>query len=196
MSNTSTGLGELAKAMVLAQAEMPPITLDSKVSFKAVNFEYASLPNIIKTTKPILAKYKLCILQFPSGEGKIVKVETMLLHNSGEFITSEISGTLNNVAQRGEEPKFDPKELGSMITYLRRYAYGAVLGLSLDGDYDGELVSEKYYESADQKVWLKGTLHSMGITDVETMRKVSAQMKSKNYEVSEDDVIKAVEAIR
>lgn len=37
--------------------------------------------------------------------------------------------------------KDDPQAVGSAITYMRRYALGAVLGLNIDNDDDGNAAS-------------------------------------------------------
>ena len=184
---SSAELHELAKAFSAAQAEMPLISMDKQVSFKNVQFEYASLSNIIASTKPVLSKHGLSILQFPSTEESKVVVKTMLLHTSGQFITTTITGR----AAKTE----DPKDLGSMITYLRRYAYGSVVGIALDGDYDATTISEKYLGTGEHKVWLRDLLIPHGI-DSDGMRRVSDEMIRGNYEMTEEAASKAMEILR
>lgn len=184
----SESLTALATAMAKAQAEMPIISLDKKVNYQQVQFEYASLSNILANTKPILSKHGLSILQFPQTmENGFVLVETMLLHNSGESLTSEISA-------RVTKPD-DPKQIGSMISYLRRYAVGAVLGISLDGDYDAELIAERYLATPEHKVWLRDKLKPMGI-DNQTMGKVSEIMQQGGFEMTDEALTQAMEALR
>jgi hypothetical protein len=183
----SQELGELATAWAKAQAEMPVITLDKQVSYKNINFEYASLSNIIHATKPILAKHGLSILQFPSSNGETVTVGTRILHISGQFIDSEVTATLAN-------PK-DPKELGSMVSYLRRYSYGSICAIALDGDYDATTIAEKYLGTSEQKVWLRDLLLSRGL-DQAAMRAVSDEMIRGNYEATEEAAYKAMEVLR
>lgn len=183
----SQELGELASAWAKAQAEMPIVTLDKQVSYKNINFEYASLSNIIAATKPILAKHGLSILQFPTSSIDTVTVTTRIIHSTGQFIDSEISGSLAN-------PK-DPKELGSMVSYLRRYAYGSICAIALDGDYDATTISEKYLGTSEQKVWLRDLLGSKGL-DTAAMRAVSDEMIRGNYEATEEAALKAMEVLR
>lgn len=185
---SSAELSELAPAWAKAQAEMPSVSLDKQVSFKNVNFEYASLSNIISVTKPVLAKHGLSILQFPSTlEGGLVTVETMLLHSSGQNICSSIAG-------KCAKPD-DPKELGSLVTYLRRYAYGSVCAIALDGDYDATTISEKYLGTNEQKIWLKDILSARGL-DINSIRSVSDEMLRGNYEMTEEAALKAMEVLR
>jgi hypothetical protein len=187
MFNASPTLGQLADALAKAQAKMPTIIMDRTVQYKAVSFEYATLSNIIHHTKPVLSEFGLSILQFPTSSGSEILVETLLLHLSGEYVSSVISA-------RCAKPD-DPKETGSLITYLRRYSYAAVLGIATDGDSDGEVISEKYLETPDHRKWLRDVLTPMGIDD-KTLWQVSSEMKRANYELSEDAVKKALDHIK
>src|SRR5690606_19226633 len=61
------------------------------------------------------------------------ELTTMLMHVSGEWLaeTYEMQPT-----------KHDPQGAGSVITYQRRYALGAILGLNIDVDDDANKASE------------------------------------------------------
>lgn len=151
--NKSESIVELAAALSLAQKEMP------KVKFNATNpffkSKYADLGAIIETSKPILAKHGLSVSQLVIGatdQGTpLVGVETILMHKSGEWTSSAILLPLNidmtaarefNEAHPGKyEPKFTSdknaaQEAGKTITYLRRYALSAILGMYADEDND------------------------------------------------------------
>jgi hypothetical protein len=72
----------------------------------------------------------LSFCQFPEENS----LTTILMHgDSGEFL----QGTYNLHAE-----KINPQGLGSAITYARRYALGAILGLNVDNDDDGNKGSE------------------------------------------------------
>lgn len=93
--------------------------------------KYASLSDILEVIRQPLADNGLSFVQFPSGEYCLM---TMLMHVSGEYIAESYKMT---------PTKNDPQGAGSVITYQRRYALGAVLGLNIDIDDDGNKGSEK-----------------------------------------------------
>jgi hypothetical protein len=181
-----TELDQLASAWAKAQAEMPTVRFDKTVSFKNVNFEYASLSNIIEVTKPVLAKHGLSILQFPQALDGMVIVETMVLHVSGQYLKWSVSAKVSKAE--------DPKELGSWVSYLRRYSY-AVIGLAIDDDHDAANIGEKYIGTPEQKVWLRDFLSGRGL-DLPSIKSISDEMIRANYEASEDDALKAMGVLR
>lgn len=127
----SETLSELVKALVAAQAEFTAIPKDSTNPFFRSN--YAGLPVVVEKASPILAKHGLAISQHvceTDDDGLI----TYLLHTSGEFIAHSMKLHL---------VKDDPQAQGSAITYARRYAYMAVLGLVADDDDDGNAGSNR-----------------------------------------------------
>ena len=67
----------------------------------------------------------------PSLENGIVSVETLLLHSSGEYISSIMS--LLPI-------KTDPQSIGTCITYIRRYSLAAVLNIAQEDD-DANFIS-------------------------------------------------------
>ena len=126
--NKSESITELAKALVKFHSVMGKVSKDAKNPFFKNN--YASLSNIIEAVTKPLNDNGLSVLQLPSIEG----LTTMLLHESGEWISS-VSGTPVKDAT-------DPQKLGSAITYARRYALGAILSLNIDEDDDGQKASK------------------------------------------------------
>ena|SRR3990172_3524996 len=88
--------------------------------------KYASLADILSVIRQPLTDNGLSFVQFPKGK---YGLETMLMHVSGEWLSE---------AYEMEPTKKDPQGSGSVITYQRRYALGAVLGLNIDDDDDGK----------------------------------------------------------
>jgi len=111
----------LATALCAFQAEVGNIPKDSTNPF--YKSKYASLESVITTIKPILAKHGLSFSQLPDGAG----LKTILFHTSGE--TLEATMTLVVKEQT-------PQSQGSSLTYARRYALSAMLGLATDEDDD------------------------------------------------------------
>jgi hypothetical protein len=97
------------------------------------NTKYAPLNEFLNEVRPVLARYGLSVMQFPECDGQNVTVTTLLMHNSGEWIESEPL-TL-------KADKVTPQGAGSALTYARRYAVSAILGLSSDDDDDGNNAS-------------------------------------------------------
>ena len=92
--------------------------------------KYADLSGILDVIKEPLIECELSIVQFPKGK---YGLETMIMHSSGEWMSGEYEM---------KPTKEDPQNAGSVITYQRRYALGAILGLNIDKDDDGNSGSE------------------------------------------------------
>ena len=86
----SESITHLATALAKAQAEMPVAVFDATNPF--LKSKYASLGAVIQASRPILAKHKLSLVQFPisdAAHGIGVGVES-LTHESGEFVAERI----------------------------------------------------------------------------------------------------------
>lgn len=94
--------------------------------------KYASLGAVLDLARPALAKAGLSLCQMPTnGEGNNIGVITVLGHKSGQWLESTLY-----VAPA----QFTAQGAGSVITYLRRYAAMAMVGLAPDDD-DGNAAS-------------------------------------------------------
>lgn len=127
MIEKSESISSLASALVQFQLSVEKIKKSAKNPF--FKSTYATLAQILDAIKQPLADNKLAFSQFPSGENQLT---TILMHESGEYMMSTVDM---------KPAKEDPQALGSAITYMRRYALGAVLGLNIDNDDDGNLAS-------------------------------------------------------
>jgi hypothetical protein len=128
----SESIAKLAVALVKAQGDMKSIVKDStNPAFKS---SYASLEATVDTVRPILARYGLCTLQGESApetdEGKLTgfNVETIVLHESGEWISTAVFVPVEKPSAQGAV---------SALTYGRRAGLRAVFTLA-DTDDDGE----------------------------------------------------------
>lgn len=94
--------------------------------------KYAGLGSILKAIKEPLAKSGLTFVQLPFQTNGM---RTIIIHpESGETIEETFFMT---------PAKNDPQGQGSVITYQRRYALSAILGLDTETDDDGNEASEK-----------------------------------------------------
>lgn len=141
---SSNSIAALAKSLVSVQVEMKAIPKDStNPHFKS---QFASLDTIVDTTRPILAKHGLAVMQGAAtsmlDESHALcgfEVETILVHQSGEWISTSVYMPL---------AKVDPQGAGSAMTYGRRYGLSALLSLSTDEDDDGNRASTRPQQSA------------------------------------------------
>lgn len=137
---TSESIVSLAKAMLKFQSSIGTIKKDAKNPHFKSNF--ASLSGILDSVSPVLNEVGLIVLQHPLGDGSSVSLETILIHaETGEFMSSEFYM---------KPSKTDPQGIGSCITYMRRYALGAILELNIDDD-DGNEASKKMYKTIANK---------------------------------------------
>jgi hypothetical protein len=91
--------------------------------------KYADLGAVWEACRDALTANGLSVMQMPVdvADGR-VGLTTMLLHESGEFVSSTVSTPLT---------KNDAQGVGSALTYLRRYALAAMVGVVADEDDDG-----------------------------------------------------------
>lgn len=129
--NKSETIGKLAKAIALAQLEVENAVKDTKNEF--FKSSYADLAAVLNVIRPVFSKHNIAIVQLPSFASPIASVETMLIHESGEFISNVCSSPVG---------KQDAQGIGSAITYLRRYSLAAFCGIAQEDD-DGNGASDK-----------------------------------------------------
>ena len=129
---TSTSIAALAAALVKAQSAMGGAKKDStNPHFKTA---YADLASVWDACRAPLANAGLSIVQLVSSErlhpseATHAIIETILAHSSGEWVSSTLAVPLT---------KSDAQGLGSAITYGRRYALAAIVGVC-PADDDGE----------------------------------------------------------
>ena len=136
----SESIGKIAAALAKA---LPAIDSAKKdASNPAFRSKYADLTSVVDAYKEQLAAVGIAVLQPPSSrEGEAV-VTTILMHESGEWIASELA--LKPV-------KSDPQGMGSAITYARRYGAQGMLGITAEDD-DGNAASGQGSHQAAQNV--------------------------------------------
>lgn len=128
--NSSPQINELAAALAKAQAEMRVAALDSENPY--FKSRYADFATVVKASRPALTKHGLSVVQqiIVGDDGQTI-LHTILMHASGQYMESRM---------RVVPAKNDVQTLGSCITYLKRYAYSALVGVTAaDEDDDGEV---------------------------------------------------------
>jgi hypothetical protein len=131
-------MSELAKALAKAQSEFPAIerSKDVRVQTKtggSYTFAYAPLDAILNTVRPVLSANGLAVSQLLANVNGTPALKTMLMHEGGEVIQDSCPLPTNGSTSA--------QEFGSLVTYMRRYALVAVLGIATEEDDDGNHAS-------------------------------------------------------
>lgn len=130
MNNPPVGL-KFAAAFVAMQSEMRSPPFDrTNPAFKS---GYASLASVMETVRPILHRHGFAVLQEVGERQGRLTLTTTLLHTSGESVAHRCAHKSSDNIQ----------QVGSAISYLRRYALMAMLGIVGEVDDDGESAESK-----------------------------------------------------
>lgn len=119
----------LPVALVAALADLTTVDAGRTADAGSYSYKYADLGDIVRRTRPILAAHGVVALTPVHEHGDGLAVTVMLLHTSGEEMRF---GPLPFPYGR------DAQATGSAITYHRRYALVAVLGMAAGDDDDGQ----------------------------------------------------------
>ena len=132
----SPEINELATALAKAQASIKTALKTSDNPF--FKSKYADLATVSEACLAALNSNGLSVVQGgEQSDGDRIPVTTLLLHTSGQWISSTI--TMKPV-------KADPQGIGSCITYARRYGLAAICGVVTDDD-DGNAASGNTHKS-------------------------------------------------
>lgn len=122
---TSESIKEIASALAKAQANLKSVAKTGRGNYG----RYAELAPALEYVLPIISAQGLSVVQMPTHlEDGTTGITTMLMHLSGEWIRSTFPVRMQQQTPQGQ---------GSAITYARRYALFAVLGIAGDDD-DGQ----------------------------------------------------------
>lgn len=128
---TSESIKEIAAALAKARKTFHPVVKDKVAHVKSdkgsYSFAYADLSSVIDAVKDALSDNGIAVIQAASASDGAVTVETRLVHLSGEWIESAIT-------MRADGGK--PQNVGSAITYARRYGLSGMVGISSEEDDD------------------------------------------------------------
>lgn len=163
----SEQINELAAALVKAQGEITSANKDNS----AYGYKYADLATVIEAVKPALNKNGISFTQLiEESDEKSVKVTTLLIHTSGQFIGSTGSTEIPemkscNLAQRS----------GAAQSYLKRYQLQALTGLPTE---DNDASSEGFKKSESVNVKLQTNGGSSASVIVTPPKKTAEQAKT------------------
>lgn len=124
---TSSNVTKIMSALLAAQRGMGAVVKDAKNPYFKSN--YADYGSVLGACKDLLNEKSVVILQPHVWHDGKNFVETTLVHDSGEWISSETEVVCSK--------QNDPQALGSAITYARRYGLQSLLAMPTEDD-DGE----------------------------------------------------------
>lgn len=138
--NRSETITKLAAALVAVQSKLEGAVKDSDNSH--LKSKYADLASCWDACRDLLAANGLAVIQMPvESEANQVRLLSSLVHVSGEFIESVWSIPV---------VKNDPQGYGSALTYIRRYALCAMVGICPVDD-DAEAAAGKPTQAAQRR---------------------------------------------
>lgn len=166
--NKSESIKELAIALAKFQGEVKNPANTAKNPFFKSN--YAPLNDVLNTVRPILSKNGLSVVQAPSGDGENIIVTTTLIHESGEWIE------FPQLVLKSD--KATAQGAGSAITYARRYALSAILGISSEDDDDGNITESRKQHKTQQS---KEEIKDDNLASEKQLGLLYSLVKQKNY---------------
>jgi hypothetical protein len=120
----------LAEALAAAQGQFEALAFDAKNDH--FGSRYATLSALLAVVRPALARNGIALLQHPVAEGSRLGIVTEL-RKGDEVIRSVISWEL--------PPETTPHKLFAAVTYFKRHALQAILGIAGEDDDDGNAAS-------------------------------------------------------
>ena len=155
----STSIGKLAEAMAKAQGEITGALKDSTNPF--FKSRYADLASCWDACRGQLSKNGLAVLQSMEGMERELRVVTILVHSSGEWVKSWTPVRSKDDTAQG---------MGSAITYARRYALAAMVGLAqIDDDAEAAQGRNIHAPQADSVKQVDPKRVAAVLTDVQNV---------------------------
>lgn len=133
-ADTRTPAQEFADALVAFQKDRPHIGKESKADTGKFSYSYAALPDLLDAVLPALTANGLAFTAAPDMTEHGFVLRYALIHTGGH--REEGCYPLPSPASSS------PQQIGSGITYARRYCFTAVTGIAPDEDDDGQAANE------------------------------------------------------
>ena len=121
--------------------------MEVKTTKGSYTYKFTGFPKIWVTVKPLLKKNGLTVIQTPSAnnDGQMGDfLITTIMHTSGEWIQDSMRLVIT---------REDPQGFGSAITFARRYALSAMLGVVTDDDNDA--TTQRLADGSMKKDWVQ-----------------------------------------
>jgi hypothetical protein len=167
MHRSSNSIGAIAFALAKAQRELinPEKSLVATIPSPfpretTQTFRYASLASGLEIVRKSLGEQEIATIQTTEIDENtgLIRLTTLLAHSSGEWISSDwpICSSTETAA---------PHRMGAALTYARRYALFALVGIAGEDDLDApELMREPSPGGQHEARLERGTKHPKGTT--------------------------------
>jgi hypothetical protein len=179
MHRSSETIGAIAAALAKAQGELtnPEKSLTATVTVAGTrSFRYASLASGLDIVRKCLGQHEIAAVQTTAidRDAGQIRLTTLLAHASGEWIASEwpVCPIEDIVA---------PRRMGAALTYARRYALFALVGIAGEDDLDAPDLLDESVAAASVKPAPRGgsaerTAPSRKVLDPESSRALRDQL--------------------
>lgn len=137
----------LAQKFMQVLNEVPNFSTDETANAGSRTYKYLNLATLLKNIKPIFEKHGIAFSQKVTfdrtGDGRqtLGTVETIIFDENEQQTVCEYPFFVTG----------DPQQVGSAITYARRYSLTTVLGIFPDKDDDGGYAKQQY-DTADRPI--------------------------------------------
>lgn len=146
------------------------VTVQTKGGSK-YKFKYADLSACMAAAAPVLMETGLSVAQIIIDR----KLITLLTHKSGQWLKSEVGIGSASTYQ----------DLGSAITYLKRYSYCAILGIVADDDDDANAACGNKAVMTDLK--------PQAAQQAQPQQPAPQPDGDSNWDIIHDDIIRATD---
>ena len=178
----SSNINEIASALSKVQGELDTAKKDSS----GYGYNYSDLASVIETARPVLEKNDLAVTQLvgETQDGN-AKVTTILTHSSGQYFRSEAS--IPVIEMKGTNAA---QNFGASLSYLRRYAYQAILGMaSEDNDASSKGPKKDSPVKKKKESTKKPAIKAKDVDgDLDEAPKKTSFRRNKKKQVEEDDI--------
>lgn len=137
----------LNKKFMQVLNEVPNFSTDETANAGSRTYKYLNLATLLKNIKPIFEKHGIAFSQKVTfdgmGDGRQIlgTVETIIFDENEQQTVCSYPFFITG----------DPQQVGSAITYARRYSLTTVLGIFPDKDDDGGYAKQKF-DTADKPI--------------------------------------------
>lgn len=137
----------LNKKFMQVLNEVPNFSTDETANAGSRTYKYLNLATLLKNIKPIFEKHDIAFSQKVTfdgtGDGRQIlgTIETIIFDENEQQTVCSYPFFVTG----------DPQQVGSAITYARRYSLTTVLGIFPDKDDDGGYAKQKF-DTADKPI--------------------------------------------